>query len=200
MHLRGITLKGKPYLVSLKDCPIILNSKTVALINKPFSPLLMADSIVLGNEKTGLFEGDFVFDSKTHKLLGNIIYDKGFKILLLDSDKIINVDTIGPFYTMVNSDKMGIKRLADIKSDLRFKADDFTFTIDKLVRVDNGNVTIYSQLLRKIPVDDVKICTGIYIDKNPVAYGDILQGGIVECYNNLPMIKMANGKYKEIEQ
>ena len=198
MRLRGITIQGKPYLISLEDCPVIINGSTVALVNKPMSPLLKANSIVLGNEETGLFEGDFIIDSKTHKLIGNIIYDKGFKILLLNNNGIINISEIGPYYTMVNSNKNGLDKLSEVKSELRFKVNDFTFTIDKLVRVDNGMATIYSQLLRKIPVNNIKICTGIIIDKQHVAYGDILQGGIVVCHENMPMIKTLEGSYKEI--
>lgn len=198
MRLRGITLQGKPYLFSLEDCPVTINNETVALINKPFSPLLKANSLVLGNEKTGLFEGDFVIDSKTHKLIGNVIYDKGFKILLLDNNGIKNVSEINSFYTMVNSNNHDLKKLEEYKYELRFKVNDFTFTIDKLVRVDDGHATIYSQLLRKIPVSNIKVCTGLIIDKRHIAYGDILQGGIVECHNNVPMIKTADGVFKEI--
>lgn len=197
MILRGITFNGAPYMFNIEECPVLLNENTMALVNKKFSPLIRPSSIVLGNEETGLFEGDYVIDSHSHKLIGNIIYDRGFRILLLDSGRIINVEDADSFYTTVNAKFCNQENIYKYHPDILFKANGMIFTLDKLVCVNGDKLVVYLKLLEGIYIRDIRLCTGIIKRNIPIAYGDMFDGGIVVLKDNVPMVKTKNG-FKEI--
>ena len=198
MVLRGISLKASPVLFDLKDCPVVLNSELIALINRPYSPLLRADSIVLGDEENGLFEGDYVFGSDKHNLIGYIIYLKGFKVLDARTNEVLELKDIGDYYTRVNSSKRGLNIIKPYRFRIEYKYQDYTFDISKLLRVDNGIITIYKKLLEPIKIEDVKLCTGFTDNGDVLSYGDVYGDGVI-CYHDLkPMIRTSKNSFIDI--
>ena len=199
MVLRGISLKASPILFTVQDCPVVLNSELIALINRPCSPLLRADSVVIGDESHELFEGDYIFGASKHNLIGYVVYVKGFKVLNAKTNEICEFKDIGEYYTRVNSSKRGLKIIEPYRFRIEYKYSDYTFDISKVLRVDNGIVTIYKKLLEPIRIEDVKLCTGFTDNGDVLAYGDKYKNGEI-CFHDLhPMIRTSIDSFEDIE-
>ena len=199
MRLRGITLEGEAYFFELNDCPVIINDTTIALVNKPGSPLLRANSIARSSVETGICETDFVM-TKSNKFVGYIVYDNRFRIWLTGLNVTVPFDDVDKFIIQENTGTKDIEIMNQFRSPILYKYGDFTFNINKVIRIVNNKVIVYNKLLREIYVRDVNLCTGLTYNGIPIAFGETVPNGKVVLHHNKPMIKIGDDVYKEFEK
>lgn len=198
MILRGITFDKHIITFDINDGPALVSDDIIALTNRPNSPLLWANSIARGDEVTGVFENDFIFSEK-QQLIGHVIYNNGFFIKRYMEDECIPMES--KYHRLENANCEITKILEAYKQPIRYKTGNFAFTLKRVLRVEGNNLIITNKLLKPINLNNVKMCCGLIgTDGNELAYGDFFGGGIVECHNFKPMIKMADGSYRDFRK
>lgn len=198
MLLRAITMTGELFQFEVKDCPVMVNDTTIALINLPNSPLLKAGTIARGDEETGIFEGDMVVD-ENNQLIGYIVYDAGFKVCK-DTGEILPLDVIGKHNVITNSHTTVFNKLGNYYLPVRLKDGDFTFNLLQMVRVKDGMITVYHKLIKSIYLATTRICSGLNKNGVEVAFGDMVKDGTIVLHDLHPMVLLDNGNYRELQE
>ncbi len=194
MILRGITLDRSPYEFTIYDCPVRINDKHTALVNKINSPILVTDTIVYGDGE-GLYESDFAFNA-SNKFVGFVVYVDRFYVYDIFNKELIPYSK--EFHTSFNGGSKFVKEFGKIRYGIVLKASGIVFDLSVLVCVDKGKIRISTQLMKEIPISNLRYCTGLTFGKRPIAFGDGVSDGIVELHNYHPMVKMDTGEYREL--
>lgn len=206
MKFRGVTKVGGFEFFTLRDCPAIINKTDLVLSAKPGSYLIWKNSVMRGftATKQEVYECDLV--KINGKIVGNIIYHKGFRLLtkegkLIPFDELSDYEIIKPNPKAVNS---MIKKFGDLRTPLRFKFKDAIISMQAFIAPhgDKG-ISVSSENIDSIVienVDDIADITG-YIDpftEKVIAYGDMYNGGKVILKQGVPHI-MVNGEVKKLQ-
>lgn len=129
------------YLFQPKDCPALLWDDAFFLAGKPFSPVMLYDTIVRGLPDYDLFEGDYVYDSSDGSLLGIAVYHNGFFVQKIGS----SVKKPIPFKHIYvrKGDVESVSTLRKFKrTPISFKYLDVIFEFDDFVSVEG--LTLYT--------------------------------------------------------
>ena len=197
MLLRGFTDDGVRIDFTLHNCPILVTDSIVALAGIKQSKLIRYDTICRGDEKTGIFEGDEVYDNGT--LIGIVVFAKGFFLQTLDgllktipSDEHIKVKEGN-----IDSSKMAFS--SQYRTDLSFGYKGQRVTIHMFICKD-GNMLSVAGKNKLINPTSLLMFTGhLRHDNRGIYFGEFYQGGVVVLHDLKPMIKISEDKFVDIE-
>lgn len=194
MRLRGVSTLGEVVNFTLSDCPVILNDKTVVLLNRPNSPLLQAKSIARGLDNGSMYETDFVLDSKCN-LIGYVVYEKGFKMYNIASKEVVPFPE--DFKVIQNATLFTIPDIKCRRKVIKFCSNGITFSIHSLIVAEGNTGYVFSKNLKTIDLCSAKFATGLKKGSKEICYGDHLLDGEIVLHDFHPMVETENG-YREL--
>lgn len=200
MRLRAITRQKEKYYFEIKDCPVYLNDKIVALMNKPNSPLLLANSIARGLDDDDIFEFDYVLSKDTHKFLGYVIYTTEFCVYNMQTKIITPMCELDEYTVLSNTVLSDVELLDKVRSPLRFKCDENNFGFRRIIYFhENHLYTDIRRLNNFVDMNKIQFLTGLKKGKKELPYGKKVDGGEVVLNNFRPMVKLYDGTFRELE-
>lgn len=200
MRLRAITKKREKYYFDIKDCPVFINDKTVALMNKKNSPLLLANSIARGLDDEDVFEFDYVMDKKERRFLGYIVYTNEFCIYHIEKKTLTPMRDINQYFILSNTVLSDVDELEQVRSQLRFKCDNNSFGFKRLIYFHGNRLyTDIKHLNNFVEMDKVSFLTGLTKGKVELPYGKKLSDGEIVLNDFHPMVRKHDGTFRELE-
>ena len=197
MRFRGITLHGKPYEFSIKDCPTQLNDKMTALSNKPGAPLLYTRSLSRVSDDLVVREYDMVYETSTKRFIGFVIYRNGFCVLVKKTGEVIPISELEDFSLCGNESVSIMTELSRSSQTIRWKSGHDTFSIYDMLKIIDNCVFCCTLLTKPIDINSALLCTGLTKGGVHICFGDIMSDGIVELHHYKPMVRTSAGEYRE---
>lgn len=201
MRLRGLTPSRKAVYFEIDDVPICINDSMTILAKKPGSPLIITKSIMRGDDDGTFYESDFVMGGEHARFVGFVIYTDGFYIWHVLENKLIPIrETEG--YTFIPNTQM--YRIDDInkrRGRLRFKCNKVSFDISRIIYYSKHEMFITIKPMgQSIILGQISFGTGIFTKTGiELAYGQIVNDGIVVMKNYHPMLELIGGECRELE-
>lgn len=200
MIFRAVTVENKPFYFNITDAPVSINDKLSILIRRPGTPLLYSKSIMRGVKSKEFFESDFVL-SKENKFLGYVIYKDGFYVYNANTNLCDRIIDSTKYIFAANIMQYRIGNIANERSPINFVHEGRQFKLNRIMFADDKELYIdLKQTRRPAILDEIKICTGQDCNGVEFYFGQSLKDGVVELYNNQPMIRMFNNEFREIEK
>lgn len=190
IRLRALTLSNKIKDFSLNDCPVYVSQSTIALMSDRMSTLIKAETILRGDDETGIYEGDMVYENGEY--VGNVIYNAGFKVqktdgtqksLSLGSHIKIETGTIESIKTVCSSSK---------RTFLLFKCREYIIQLNLfLCKLNDNQIAVLGNSYdgKFLDCEDVQFYTGVKRGNVAVFFGDEIDGGKVILHNLQPCIQ-----------
>ena len=191
MLLNGITLRGARVGFELSDCPVYLTEDVIGLAGVERSKLILANTIVRGDESTGMIEGDIVLD-ENENVIGYIIYSQGFKVQTLSNEikKLEEYEHI----QMKKGDKESILQVtgSEHRTELLFKCNRQEFFMALfLCKNKNGTIAVSGKTFKckSLNPNEIHFYTGVTDTAgNKLFYGELYKGGVISLVNGLPCV------------
>ncbi len=200
MILRAQTVKNKMTYFGVKDAPVCINDRQSVLCNVPKSPILLTKTIARGTENKELFEFDFVVRKFDSKFVGYVIYIDGFYIWDPKTNAKMRIRDSSLYSFYENTVSYRIDDLVRLRTPIRFSNGKRRFDLSRIMYSDREK--LYIELKGSTgPVDisSVRMGTGAGSGRKELVYGDYLSDGVIMMHNLQPMVKLANGEYRELE-
>lgn len=197
MLLRGFTDSGIRVDFTLHDCPILVTSSLVALAGIKQSKLIRYDTICRGDEETGIFEGDEVYEDG--KKIGTVVYAKGFFLQTLTGalKTIPKSEHIKMKEGNVSSSKIAFN--SEYRTDLSFSYKGQRIIISMFICKDGSMLSVAGKN-KLVNPDSLLMFTGyLRQDNRGVYFGEFYQGGKVVLHDLKPMIKIDECEFVDIE-
>ena len=200
MRLRAITKNRQKYYFEIKDCPVYLNDKIVALMNKPGSPLLLANSIARGLDDEDIFEFDYVLDKDSRKFLGYIVYTTEFCIYHVEKGTLVPMRGIDNYTVLSNTVLSDVDKLEEVRSPLRFKCDSNSFGFRRIIYFHNNYLyTDIKHLNSFVDMNNIQFLTGLKKGRKEIPFGKKVPDGEIVLNDFHPMVKKHNNTFRELE-
>lgn len=200
MILRAQTVKNKMIYFGVESAPVCINDRQAVLCNMPNSPILLSKTISRGTDDKELFEFDFVVRKFDSKFVGYVIYIDGFYIWDPKTNAKMRIKDKS-FYTFYeNAVSYNIDELSELRSPIRFSNGKRRFDLSRIMYSDRES--LYVELkgcTGPVNISSVRMGTGAGTRRKELMYGDYLPDGVVEMHNLQPMVKLANGDYRDVE-
>lgn len=193
MKLRAFSVHGKDTLFGLEDCPVHVSKSLVALVNKRYSEMLQAETIVRTDERLALTEGDIIYDKSTGELLGYVIYSSGFKVQTTQGFVKDVPDKEHIYVRHRNTDSVKEVVESCMRTPLLFKYGEDTVLKLKSVVKANGDKHIGILQKKSTGAYSVRACELKWFsglrdeDGNKFFYGDKLGEQVLVYRNGLPV-------------
>lgn len=160
MDLKGTTFDGKDILISVIDCPVRIDNKTIILANKPGSPLIATYSLrrVINSV---LEEYAYVFDSDKNFMGYILIIDKRIKLYNPYTQKYVDMNADYEIIKCSNVDQM--RRLSELTDHIRFYVDDQEYLLKHILAPSGDDSIVMFNSTSKIynlKVKDVEVNYG----------------------------------------
>ena len=194
MVLKGFTKCGIEVLFTLADCPILVGEGLIALVGKISSALIRYDTIVRGDEESGLYEGDVIYD-EMETILGIVVYAKGF--VLYNAGVLCDIPAEDNIRVTKGCPET-IEKIANLEErteiSFAYKGIQYRF-LSLICKVgDYVGLTIDGKLVNP---EELLLNTGFCRKDRMkgIYFGEVYQGGTVVLHKNVPMIAYEGGKY-----
>lgn len=200
MILRAQTLNNEMVYFGVEDAPVCLNNRQSILCNRPNSPIINTRTIARGTEDKLMFEFDFVCRKDNNTLIGYVVYTDGFYIYEHNTGKLIPIrDTSN--ISFVNNEKLyKFDEISNVRTDIRFSNGNRKFRLNRIMYSDRESLYIELKgYTGPVPIESVHMCTGVGEDRKELFYGQYLRDGVVSLHEYHPMVRLANGEYRELE-
>ena len=139
--LRAITVTGKTVDIGVTDVPVMIDKDSLALIAKPNSELLYAESIHRCDIDKGYEEYRYVCKDK--QFLGYIIYDDSrFRLLEVRTGNVVDIPDESVF--VLNSNWQLIKSIRELFTTPTFTFEGETYSINSVLGLDNDAIIIWN--------------------------------------------------------
>lgn len=193
MKLKALTIFNELINFTLEDCPVYVSKATIALAAREMSILIKAESVVRGDDESGIFEGDRVYMDGEY--IGNVIYSSGFMVQNLDGT-LKSLTQMAHIKIETGTSK-SIKTVCEDsrRTPLLFKCKDSIIQLNLfLCKLDNSQIAVFGNSYsdKILNCEDVQFYTGIKLDGEAVFYGDVMNNGKVVLYNLQPCIRCGN--------
>jgi hypothetical protein len=200
MILRAQTLQNKTVYFGVEDAPVCINNKQTILCNKPNSPILLTKTIARGTDSKELFEFDFVCSKGDCKFLGYVVYTDGFYIWNPKSQQLTPIRDASGFTFVENTRAYRVDDINAMRSSIRFSSGDRLFRLSRIMYSDRENVYIELKgCSGPVAINSIKMCTGVGADRKELSFDQYLPDGVIKLNNYHPMVKLADGTFRELE-
>lgn len=201
MRLRGLTPTKTPVYFDIKDIPMCINDSITILASKRNSPQILTRSIMRGSDDGTFYESDFVISKEKNGFIGFIVYIDGFYIWDANEDITIPLRSTDGYSFVPNTQMHRIDEINDKRGKLRFKCGKVSFGIDRIIYYKGREMFITIKPMgQTIIIDEVSFGTGIFVKQFELAYGQIINDGMIVMEKYHPMLKLANGECRELEE
>lgn len=199
MILRAQTTSGKLIYFGLEDAPVCINDKQSILCNRPNSPIILSQTIARGLDDKSMFEYDFVM-SVTGSFVGFVVYRDGFYVWNGKTNILTTIRNTDNYKFVQNTPHYKTHEASKLASAIRFSNGSRLFRLNRIMYSDKEN--IYVELkgcTGPVNLTTMRLCTGVGNNRNELAFGDFLEDGEVVLHNYHPMVKLADGTFRELE-
>ena len=195
MLLKGYNLHKERVDFTLSDCPVHLSTTLIGLSGRKPSYLIKSSTIVCGDDETGIYEGDLVYEDDVE--IGYVVYSSGFKVQRHNGDlKKLVLDE----HIKVKEGNIASAKVACLNSS-RTNVMDFQYDGNKvtvgmfLTKIDDYVVIKSKKKVKLIDTDRLLFFTGLSDkDGNQLYFKQVYNGGIIVLHDLEPMLKR-NGDY-----
>lgn len=201
MELRSLSTDGTIVEFRVKDCPVLVKDKYIALFGRENSNLLYQAYLCRGqklSERLGIvYEGDIVCD-ELGKELGILFYDMEWR--LLDKDNIVKKMPDCAHIKMKGGNVSSLIQLREIikhRSNITFKYAEKVCSLMSVIGKTEEDSVILSGVNKPMENDQgCMLSTGYFYNNRAVFFGDKVEGyGTVTLYNGVPGILGVSGKF-----
>lgn len=201
MRLRGLTPTKKSVYFNISDVPICINDSMTILAKQKKSSQILTKSIMRGTDDGLFYESDFVMSKDKNGCVGFIVYIDGFYIWDANNNKLTPLRSTEGYSFVSNTQMYRIDEINKVRGKLRFKCGKVAFGIDRIIYYKDEEMFITVKSIgQPIITEEINFGTGIYIDGNiELSYGQIVNDGMVVMKKYHPMLQLANGEYRELE-
>ena len=183
IRLRALTLSNKIKDFSLNDCPVYVSQSTIALMSDRMSTLIKAGTILRGDDETGIYEGDMVYENGEY--VGNVIYNAGFKVQKTDgTQKSLSLGS------HIKIETGTIESIKTVCSDS--KSREYIIQLNLfLCKLNDKQIAVLGNSYdgKLLDCEDVQFYTGVKRGNVAVFFGDEVDGGKVILHNLQPCIQ-----------
>ena len=169
--LRALSTKDEPVIFDISDVPMMMDEEHFVLVRREGSPILRVDTVVLGTDIEGVFEGSRIVDNQGKEY--TVSYKRGFAAMDA-SRKIFKLNSIAPFiYKEVN-----ISATLSCRARIIFKCDDRFFQLRDVVGEKDGFMIIKNNY-SLIDPNNIQQFAGMSNNNQRLFLGDNLYSGTV---------------------
>ena len=186
--MKADTTSGSSYTFSILDIPVYLSNTEFILIKKDNSPILLGNTIRIGDEESGLYVNDIVKKNGVEYLIS---YERGFYGISRDYVRCYLSDLSDCKY-VGTYDTMDFDIPVQKKKRIRFKYKTTIFTLHDIIGCFENKLLLR---LDKTPVDP-KLCqqeVGIYYKGKRLYLGDKTDQGTIIMQDGRIYAQSKNG-------
>lgn len=202
MKLKAYTRTKERVSFTLEDCPVFISDNVIALVGKKNSDLISYDTIIRGDEASGIWEGDEVYENDS--LVGYVIYSRGFKLQTLDNK--VKKLCLGSHIKVKEGNRDTVLSISKNpeRSMLLFKYKEYVIQIAVfLCKRGDGMIGVHGSSCPEEYIDPqgLRFFTGL-VDKSGknLFYGECENGHEIVLHNLMPCIKVSQTEYKPFDQ
>lgn len=200
MRLRGLTPTKKPVYFDINDIPVCINDSMTILAKRKNSPQMLTKSIMRGSDDGMFYESDFVISKEKNGFVGFVVYTDGFYIWNANEESMIPLRSVEGYSFVSNTQMHRIEEINKRRGRLRFKCNKVAFGIDRIIYYKDREMFITIKPMgQTIIIDEVNFGTGIYTNGIELAYGQVINDGMIIMNQYHPMLKLASGVCRELE-
>ena len=188
-NLRATTTEGKSYSFDIRAVPTVIDTDRFILMHKVGSPILLTDTICLGADINGVYEGTVLRDANGIEY--TVSYKRGFAAM--DSNRVAHkLHDITPFTVLGENGNIS----TSCRARVLYKYEDIYFQITDILGVVEDKIIIKNNRVA-INFDLVKQFAGLKVDNKRVFLGDEIDDGIVVMHLGRICL-YANNKYIDL--
>ena len=176
--MRAKTKGGEFYQFDVCDIPLCLNNTEFILVNKENSPIMLINTIYIGDRDSGLFAGDIVEKDNIRYLIS---YERGFYGISENYNRCY-LNNFSGCRVVANYDTDGFPITLQKRKHIRFKYKDTIFTLRDIIGAHEDKLLL-RVCKEEAPTKDCQQEVGIYHNRHRVYLGDKLPDGMVVLHN-----------------
>ncbi len=196
MLLRGVTVSRKAVVFSIEDKPLKLSDDKIVLTKEKNSPIIIADSVSRGSSEYNFFEGDLVIDNDGNRL-GTVVYLKGFRMYDFREKEVKELPPIDTVKFEVNKNLQ--RDNEDELNDL-WVYKNMPLSVNSFLVYEGKKAILKINSYQMVPLNQIKLNTGIVRNGKLIAFGDTCCGGTVVLHGYNPMVRKLNNTYIELKE